>query len=258
MSTKDYTGTRKNVSKTMLGNLAETLGFKKGLSYKQLMTEAASLSQKSVRQALKRAGWKGAIALGFLEAVGYGASKVAEKIKNTPTSSTPTKSKTKTYAEMVKEDKEKGKAKVLSRRAPDAPPRKPKDLINKMAKEGTLKKAQPRKTTKQEKKTPKKLFMKEKNTGKDSKVEFKATTGSTGLLASKKDLKPIPAGKKGKGLSMLDKSVRNNMGFMYGGGMPMPSKKPRMSNTDYRKASKGMLIISIDMKKKKKGKGKKA
>ena len=48
------------------------------------------------------------------------------------------------------------------------------------------------------------------------------------------------------------------MGFMYGGGMPMPSKKPRMSNTDYRKASKGMLIISIDMKKKKKGKGKKA
>ena len=65
-------------------------------------------------------------------------------------------------------------------------------------------------------------------------------------------------GKKGKGLSMLDKSVRNQMGFMYGGGMPMPSKKPRMSNTDYRKASKGMLIISIDMKKKKKGKGKKA
>jgi len=74
----------------------------------------------------------------------------------------------------------------------------------------------------------------------------------------KKDLKPIPAGKKGKGLSMLSTSVRNNMGFMYGGGMPMPSKKPRMSNTDYRKASKGMLIISIDMKKKKKGKGKKA
>ena len=33
--------------------------------------------------------------------------------------------------------------------------------------------------------------------------------------------------------------------------MPMPSKKPRMSTTDYRKASKGMLIISIDMKKKK-------
>tara|TARA_R100001460_G_C3534122_1_gene173844 strand:- start:325 stop:1101 length:777 start_codon:yes stop_codon:yes gene_type:complete len=76
----------------------------------------------------------------------------------------------------------------------------------------------------------------------------KTKKGNIGLLASKKDLKPVPVGKKGKGLSMLDKSVRNNMGFMYGGGMP---KKPRMSNTDYRKASKGMLIISIDMKKKK-------
>jgi len=103
----------------------------------------------------------------------------------------------------------------------------------------------------------KKMFMKERS-GKDSKVEFEALKGSIGLNASKKDLKPVPAGKKGKGLSMLPTSVRNNMGFMYGGGMPMPSKKPRMSNTDYRKASKGMLIISIDMKKKKKGKGKKA
>ena len=44
---------------------------------------------------------------------------------------------------------------------------------------------------------------------------------------------------------------------MYGGGMPMPSKKPRVSTTDYRKAAKGMLVISINMMKKKKGKGKK-
>jgi hypothetical protein len=102
----------------------------------------------------------------------------------------------------------------------------------------------------------KKMYMKERS-GKDSKVEFEAVKGSVGLNASKKDLKPIPAGKKGKGLAMLDTSVRNNMGFMYGGGMPMPSKKPRMSNTDYRKASKGMLLIAINMKKKK-GKGKKA
>jgi len=114
MSNKDYSGTRKNISKTMLGNLAETLGFKKGLSYKQLMTEAASLSQKAVKQGLKRAGWKGAAALAALEAVGYGASKLVEKTKSTPT----TKSNTKTYAQMVKEDKEKGKAKVLARRQP--------------------------------------------------------------------------------------------------------------------------------------------
>ena len=123
MSNKDYSGTRKNISKTMLGNLAETLGFKKGLSYKQLMTEAASLSQKAVKQGLKRAGWKGAAALAAIEAVGYGASKLmsSKTDKNKPT----TKSKTKTYAEMVKEDKAKGKGKVLARR--QALPTSPKN-----------------------------------------------------------------------------------------------------------------------------------
>ena len=67
-------------------------------------------------------------------------------------------------------------------------------------------------------------------------------------------LKPVPTGSQGKGLSKLPTPVRNKMGFMYGGGMP--SKKPRVSNTDYRKASKGLLVISIDMMKKK-GKGSK-
>ena len=33
------------------------------------------------------------------------------------------------------------------------------------------------------------------------------------------NLKPIPPGKKGKGLSMLPQSARNNMGFMKKGGM---------------------------------------
>ena len=59
-------------------------------------------------------------------------------------------------------------------------------------------------------------------------------------------LKQIPQGKKGKGLSMLPTKVRNKMGFMYGGGM---AKKPRMSNMDYRKG--GLLVVSIDMMKKK-------
>ena len=31
-------------------------------------------------------------------------------------------------------------------------------------------------------------------------------------------MKPIPPGKKGKGLRMLSKSVRNNMGYMKNGG----------------------------------------
>ena len=62
---KDYSRTRDPISTTKLGKLAETLGLKKGLSRKQLMTELATLSQKSVRQALKRVGIVGAAA-GYL------------------------------------------------------------------------------------------------------------------------------------------------------------------------------------------------
>ena len=52
------------------------------------------------------------------------------------------------------------------------------------------------------------------------------------------------------GLKKLPTSVRNKMGYLYGGGM---MKKPRMSSMDYRKG--GLLLIAIDMmKKKKKGK----
>ena len=52
------------------------------------------------------------------------------------------------------------------------------------------------------------------------------------------------------GLKKLPTRVRNKMGYLYGGGM---MKKPRMSSMDYRKG--GLLLIAIDMmKKKKKGK----
>lgn len=78
--------------------------------------------------------------------------------------------------------------------------------------------------------------------------------GKTRKMSQGGALKPVPTGGQGKGLSKLPTPVRNKMGFMYGGGMP--SKKPRVSNTDYRKASKGLLVISIDMMKKK-GKGSK-
>ena len=54
------------------------------------------------------------------------------------------------------------------------------------------------------------------------------------------------------GLKKLPTSVRNKMGYMYGGGM---MKKPRMSSMDYRKG--GLLLISIDMMKKKNKKEKK-
>ena len=51
------------------------------------------------------------------------------------------------------------------------------------------------------------------------------------------------------GLKKLPTAVRNKMGYMYGGGM---SKKPKMGNMDYRKG--GMVMIVLDMMKKKKGK----
>ena len=51
------------------------------------------------------------------------------------------------------------------------------------------------------------------------------------------------------GLKKLPTQVRNKMGYMYGGGM---SKKPKMGNMDYRKG--GMVMIVLDMMKKKKGK----
>ena len=50
------------------------------------------------------------------------------------------------------------------------------------------------------------------------------------------------------GLKKLPTPVRNKMGYMYGGGMP---KKPKMGNMDYRKG--GMVMIVLDMMKKKKG-----
>lgn len=51
------------------------------------------------------------------------------------------------------------------------------------------------------------------------------------------------------GLKKLPTQVRNKMGYMYGGGM---AKKPKMGNMDYRKG--GMVMIVLDMMKKKKGK----
>ena len=104
--------------------------------------------------------------------------------------------------------------------------------------------------------SPKKVYDLSKKEMEAIQMKKKPVKGSIGLNVTKQGLKPVPEGNKGKGLSKLPTPVRNKIGFMYGGGMPMSSKKPRVSNTDYRKAAKGMLVISIDMMKKKKGKGK--
>jgi len=64
---KDYKNpdTRALTSTTFLGKLAETLGLKEGISPDQAKTKPASLSQKAVRQALKRMGI-GGIAVGYI------------------------------------------------------------------------------------------------------------------------------------------------------------------------------------------------
>ena len=58
-------------------------------------------------------------------------------------------------------------------------------------------------------------------------------------------LKPVPEGNKG--LGKLPQPVRNKMGFMKKGGMPTKN----FGNVDLR-ANKGMLVVSIDMIKKRK------
>ena len=184
-----------------------------GLSKDQIATKLASAAQKSVNQSKNVAGAKGALKGGGLTALALGPFIVDKDDKTKPS-----------QADVPSKPKPRPKAK---KETPSIPTEKPT----------------PRPKAKQ--------FMKERS-GKDSKVEFEATKGNVGMLASKKNLKPVPSGTKGKGLSMLPTKVRNNMGFMYGGGM---AKKPRMSNMDYRKANKGLLVISIDMmRKKKKGK----
>jgi hypothetical protein len=60
-------------------------------------------------------------------------------------------------------------------------------------------------------------------------------------------LKSIPTGNKGKGLSMLPTSVRNNMGFMKKGGF----MKKAFGSTNFKMNKGGLLMITIDHIKKK-------
>ena len=48
----------------------------------------------------------------------------------------------------------------------------------------------------------------------------------------KKNLKKVPAGKKGKGLKKLPTTVRNKMGFMKDGGMASRRNTRRMNRLE--------------------------
>jgi len=97
---------------------------------------------------------------------------------------TKKKSKTESYAEMVKKDKAKGKAKVLARRDKNKKPVPkpiPKGLRESIAKDKKIVKVTPKKKpvekNKVEEKKKKQLMMKEKYTGNDSNVKFNSRGG---------------------------------------------------------------------------------
>ena len=77
---KNYRDTRKNISKTQLGKLAEGLGLKKGLSPNQVKTAAGIMSTKVAKQALKRAGLQGFTLSTVLGMIGP-AKKTTSKVR---------------------------------------------------------------------------------------------------------------------------------------------------------------------------------
>tara|TARA_B100001989_G_scaffold106007_1_gene74218 strand:- start:1846 stop:2514 length:669 start_codon:yes stop_codon:yes gene_type:complete len=186
-----------------------------GLSKDQLATKLASAAQKSVIQGKRAIRDKS-----LLAGIGIGSG---------------------TILAMTEDDKSEGKAKADT---PPAPKMRPKDL----------KKDTPPKTP------PKKPQQFNLKTGGKGDAQTRLDEIKKEKLAAKQ--KALVKGSKGVvtglkmptadqvGLKKLPTPVRNKMGYMYGGGM---AKKPRMSSMDYRKG--GLLVISIDMmKKKKKGK----
>ena len=202
----------------MLGKIAEMVGIKEGLNPNQKKIKLATMSQKVVKQALKRAG-----------IIGFAASEALDFIMSQKPKKTGSK------GQMGRVDKKD---------TPPAPKMRPKDL-----KKDTPPKTPPKKPQQFNLKTGGKgdaqtrldEIKKEKLAAKQKALVKGSIGAATGLKMPTADQ---------VGLKKLPTPVRNKMGYMYGGGM---AKKPRMSSMDYRKG--GLLVISIDMmKKNKKGK----
>ena len=215
---KDYSTTRQPISITLLGKVAEIVGIKEGLNPNQKKIKLATMSQKVVKQALKRAG-----------IIGFAASEALDFIMSQKPKKTGSK------GQMGRVDKKD---------TPPAPKMRPKDL-----KKDTPPKTPPKKPQQFNLKTGGKgdaqtrldEIKKEKLAAKQKALVKGSIGAATGLKMPTADQ---------VGLKKLPTPVRNKMGYMYGGGM---AKKPRMSSMDYRKG--GLLVISIDMmKKNKKGK----
>lgn len=82
-----------------------------------------------------------------------------------------------------------------------------------------------------------------------SRANFSKMTRSAPGKGTKmeKDLKPIPAGKKGKGMRQMPKSVRNKIGFMKTGGLTKAQEKKLKKHSKHHSA-KHMGEMKKDMK----------
>tara|TARA_R110002020_G_scaffold118848_8_gene271569 strand:- start:1650 stop:2204 length:555 start_codon:yes stop_codon:yes gene_type:complete len=120
---RNYTNpnTRALTSKTFIGKLAETLGLIDGLSPNQKKTKKPSLSQKSVVQALKRAGIKGAV-------ITYSIDSVMTALKNyseTPERKAALKEKTEKQNKNLA-NKNVNLSRVVNKSKTESPPSKGK------------------------------------------------------------------------------------------------------------------------------------
>jgi hypothetical protein len=148
-----YANTRAPISKTAIGKVAEILGIKEGLNANQKLSKIATMSQKTVRQALKRAGIAG---FALNEAIDFVLDyKTPRAGSKTPRGADP-KGLMKPKAKKVEQPKKKPNV------PPKAPPPKPKSI---------------KKKTEDKKNKTIQLYMKEKNTGKDSNVKFNSRGG---------------------------------------------------------------------------------
>ena len=215
---KDYSTTRQPISNTLLGKVAEIVGIKEGLNPNQKKIKLATMSQKVVKQALKRAG-----------IIGFAASEALDFIMSQKPKKTGNKGQMGRFDKKDTPPEPKMRPKDLKKdTTPKTPPKKPQQFNLKTGGKGDAK-------TRLDEIKREKLAAKQKALVKGSKG---VATGLKMPTADQVGLKKLPT------------PVRNKMGYMYGGGM---AKKPRMSSMDYRKG--GLLVISIDMmKKNKKGK----
>ena len=184
---KDYSTTRKPISNTLLGKVAEVVGIKEGLNPNQKRIKLATMSQKVVKQALKRAG-----------ILGFAASEALDFIMDAK----PKKSGKGQMDRFKKKDT-----------PPEAPPKKPQQFNLKTGGKGDAK-------------TRLNEIQKEKLAAKQKKLVKGSQGVATGLkmpTADQTGLKKLPTPVRNKmgymyGGGMMNKKPRmSSMDYRKGG-----------------------------------------